>query len=134
MEEEVKFRRKCNSLNEQEQPCGNWPITDETVCFWHSPNHQEAARQARVLGGRRRRTEQVTQVVFDLNDLTSLETLDRIFAIATLDTLQLENSPARSRALIALMKTKLDMNKHTDLDRRIAELQEVTGEDNDIKL
>ena len=60
--------------------------------------------------------------------------LDRVFAIATLDTLQLENSPARSRALIALMKTKMDINKHTDLDQRIAELQEVTGEDNDIKL
>ena len=133
MGKDMKNDRRCASLNEREQPCGSPPLIEEIHCFMHSPSHRDAARKARSLGGQRRQKEQMTEVMFDLNDLMSLEGQERIYAIAVLDTLQLENSPARSRALVALIKTNLDMNKHTDLALRIAELEEVIGEDNDIK-
>ncbi len=133
MDEEVKLRRKCASLNQYGQPCGSPPVDDDTRCFMHSPKHQDAAQKARSLGGQRRKAEQVTQVLFDLNDLTGLELQDRVYFITLVDTLNLEHTTGRSRALISLIKTKIDMNQHAELSQRIAELEQVIGEDNDIK-
>jgi len=133
MDKEVRISRKCTSLNKDDLPCGSPPLYEDVQCFMHSPKHREDAQKARSLGGQRRRKEQATQVIFDLNDLTSLEATDRIFEIVALDTLQLDNTPARSRALIALIKTKIDMNKHADLAQRIAELEEAIGQENAIK-
>jgi hypothetical protein len=133
MGKEVKQRRKCDSLNEQGQPCGTPPLVDEALCLWHSPNHREAAQKARSAGGRRRQKEQMTEVIFDLNDLASLEGQERLYVITVLDTLQLENSPARTRALTALMKTNIDMNQHVEFARRIAELEEAIDQENEIK-
>ena len=104
------------------------------LCFWHSPNRREQARKARSLGGQRREKEQATEFYFDIEDLMSLEGQKRLYTIAVLDTLQLGNSPARSRSLIGLIKLNLDVLQNTDFAQRIAELEEAIGQDNDIEL
>jgi hypothetical protein len=71
------------------------PLREGPYCFWHSPEHEEETKEARRLGGMRRRRERTIAGAFEFNGLASLTDLRRILEIATVNALLLENSVSR---------------------------------------
>lgn len=105
--------------------CRAGPQRDRPYCFAHDPERVEEAAEARRLGGLRRRKEGTIAVAYDLPGLDTLDGIRRVFDIVVADLLGLENTVARSRALIAAATgaTKLlSIGEHED---RIAALEAV---------
>ena len=115
--------RACASRNEQGDPCGQTPLRDGEYCFWHSPEHAEEAAEARRLGGLRRRKEKVVSGSYDIEGLENVGQIRRLVEIAVLDTLALENSIARSRALIAAAGAAAKLLEVGELEERLLALE-----------
>ncbi len=93
------------------------PLRDSDFCVFHDPEHAEAVQEGRRLGGLRRRREGTLAAAYDFDGLDTIKELRRLLEIAALDTLNLENSVARNRALISavLVATKLlEVGEHEE--------------------
>ena len=97
----VMISTSCKFVKEGGERCRAAPMRDGEYCFWHSPEHADEAADARRLGGLRRRKEKVVSGSYDIDGLENVGQIRGLVEIAVLDTLALENSIARSRALIA---------------------------------
>jgi hypothetical protein len=116
-------RRACKATTPDGSPCRAPPLTDGDYCRMHSPKHAEVVQEARRLGGLRRRREVTVQGAFDVEDLGTVAGIVRILEIALLDTLGLENSIARARALGYLAAVGLKALELGDLAARIETLE-----------
>jgi hypothetical protein len=115
--------RRCSAIRADGRACGAVPLRDGPACFWHSAETAEDAAKARRLGGLRRRREKAVAGAYDLVAFDSIPGLRRIIEIAALDALDLDNSPARSRVLIACVFAALRLNLAGDLEARVAALE-----------
>ena len=115
--------RNCAAVNESGDPCGQAPIRDGEHCFWHDPKHAEEAAEARRLGGLRRRKEKVVSGSYDIEGLENVGQIRRLVEIAVLDTLALENSIARSRALVAAVGAAAKLLEVGEREDRILALE-----------
>ena len=105
--------------------CGVAPLRDETLCFWHSPEHASDAAEARRLGGLRRRREKTLQGAYDYDGLDTIAQLRRILDIVVADGLGLESSIARGRLLIAAVIAGAKLLELGDLADRVQALEAV---------
>ena len=85
------------------------PIRGTTFCFSHHPEYQEQAAEARRRGGKRRGDELAIARSYNLGAATSWEDIKAIVRISILDTLELPNSPNRTRALLAAVNTMVSL-------------------------
>ncbi len=115
--------RSCAGVNESGERCRQAPMREGDLCFWHSPEHAEEAAEARRLGGLRRRKEKVVSGSYDIEGLENVGQIRRLVEIAVLDTLALENSIARSRALIAAAGAAGKLLEVGELEERIQALE-----------
>jgi hypothetical protein len=115
--------RTCRFVKEDGAPCRSAPIRGENFCFWHSPGHAEEADEARRLGGLRRRRERTVAGAFEFAGLGTVADIRRLLEVATIDTLSLENSVARSRTLAYLAQTALRCLEVGELEERVALLE-----------
>ncbi len=115
--------RTCTGVNESGERCRQAPLSDGDLCFWHDPKHAEEAAEARRLGGLRRRKEKVVSGSYDIEGLENVGQIRRLVEIAVLDTLALENSIARSRALIAAAGTAAKLLEVGELEERLLALE-----------
>ena len=115
--------RACKEAKEDGTPCSAPPLRDGEFCFWHSPEHAEEAAEARRLGGLRRRKEKVVSGSYDIEGLETVPQIRRLVEIAVLDTLALENSIARSRALIAAAGAAAKLLEVGELEERIQTIE-----------
>jgi len=120
-------KKACAALNGQGEPCQQAPMTDLDHCFWHSPEHERDAQEARRLGGRRRRREHVITGSFDLEGLDTPVKIRRLLEVVAADVLELENSIARARALIYLAATASRLFETSELEERIQALESELG-------
>ena len=93
-------------------------------CFWHTPEREEDAAEARRLGGLRRRRERTVSGAYDFAGLATIESIRRILEIAVLDVLGLENSIARARLLISGALAAAKLLEAGELADRLAELED----------
>ena len=106
---------------------GRLALRDEPFCFWHTPEREEEAAEARRLGGLRRRKKRTLAALYELRR----PALDRgpssaLLEIALFETLGLENSIARSRVLIAAVVAAAPSSwRLGELDERLAALEAV---------
>ena len=114
---------KCAGRQRDGRQCGAPPMRGEDYCLFHSPEHAEDAREARRLGGLRRRREKAVSGAYDFEGLDSVAAIRRILDIAVLDTLGLDNSLARSRTLIAAAQAATRLLEAGELESRIAALE-----------
>ena len=114
---------RCAGTRPDGRGCRSWPMRGEPYCLWHSPDHEDEAQEARRLGGLRRRREKTVAGAYDLNGLASIEDLRRILEISVLDTLGLENSIARSRALMTAVGVGAKLVEVGDLEARVAAME-----------
>jgi len=103
--------------------CQATAMRDSPRCFWHAPDREEDAAEARRLGGLRRRRERTVSGAYDFTGLGSIESIRRILEIATLDALGLENSVARARVLIAAALAATKLLETGELADRLAVLE-----------
>jgi len=113
----------CTYRKPDGEGCRATPIRDGEHCFWHDPKHAEEAAEARRLGGLRRRKEKVVSGRYDIDGLENVGQIRRLVEIAVLDTLALENSIARSRALIAAAGAAGKLLEVGELEERILTLE-----------
>jgi len=118
------MNRRCLSITENGSPCRQAPGQGSDYCFWHDPDHQTEAAEARRLGGMRRRRESTIVGAFEVGDLASVEELRRLLQIAVIDTLGLENSIARSRTLGYLTQVGSVLLEKGEMETRLRELEE----------
>jgi len=121
----VVAKRQCRDLNASGDPCGYAPIKEKDVCFWHDPDSEEQAREARRLGGIRRRREGILQGTYDFGGLASVEDLRRVLEIAAMDALALDNSVARVRALTSIVQVGSKLLEVGELEDRLVSLERI---------
>jgi hypothetical protein len=113
----------CRQLLPSGRPCRAFPLRDSAFCFWHTPEKEEEAAEARRLGGLRRRREKTVAGAYDFAGLGSVESIRRILEIATLDALGLDNSIARARVLIAAALAAARLLEVGELEARVEALE-----------
>ena len=117
-------KRSCAASNAAGSPCGFTPMGGEPFCFWHHPDYEAEAAEARRLGGRRRRREKAIEGAYDLPEsLDSVEAVRRFVNIAALDLLGAESSVARSNSMLRTAGVALKLIETGDMERRIADLE-----------
>ncbi len=115
-------KRRCQARNARGEPCGSPPLKKAAFCLMHSPD-QRAATEARRLGGLRRRREVAVSGAFVFTGLGTVADIRRLVEIAALDTLELENSTARSRTLGSLAHAALKLLEVGELEGRVSALE-----------
>ena len=58
----VVTRANCSAVKDDGSACRAAPLRARQYCFWHDPEHQDDAAEARRLGGLRRRRESAVGV------------------------------------------------------------------------
>jgi hypothetical protein len=117
-------RPKCAFLRPDGSRCGSSPLPESGLCFFHDPAVAKEAAEARRLGGLRRRREGSVAGAYEFVGLDSVEAIRRLLVIASLDTLALDNSLARSRTLVQLAMAATRLLETGELETRLERLQE----------
>jgi hypothetical protein len=117
--------RTCSFRKDDGEPCRAPPLHDSEFCLMHSPDHAEEVAEARRLGGLRRRREKTVAGAYEFEGLRSVEQIRRLLEIGVLDTLGLENSIARSRALAYLAQVSVRLLEVGELEERVQALESV---------
>lgn len=121
--------RRCGHVMEDGGPCRAGPQRERPWCFLHDPEREDEAREARRLGGLRRRREGTLGVAYDLDGLDSVAGIRRILDIAVADALGLENGIARLRILIAAATAATRLLETAELEARLSALEVALGRD-----
>lgn len=117
--------RACTFRKADGGPCGAPPLQDGAFCLWHDPEHQDEVAEARRLGGQRRRRERVVAGAYDFEGLGSVPSIRRLVEVAVMDTLGLENSIARARALAYLAQVATGLLEKGEFEERLASIEAV---------
>lgn len=115
--------RACTFVMPNGRPCRATPLRDEPFCFWHSPETAEDAAEARRLGGLHRRKKKTVGAVFGFQGLRTIEDNQALLETAAIETLALENSIARNRALAGFAAVGAKLIEVGDHEDRICALE-----------
>src|SRR5690349_6735987 len=121
----VAIRRSCAGIRKDGGQCSATPMAEGPYCFWHDPDHAEAAKDARRLGGTRRKREGTIAGTYGIEGLESVGDLRRLLHIVVTDVLALENGVQRARTLLAAIQTGAKLLEVGEHEERIAELEAV---------
>jgi hypothetical protein len=121
------LQRICSGIKQGGERCRQAPLRDREFCFWHDPEHEAEASEARRLGGLRRRREGTLEGAYDLDGLDSVPGIRRVLDIALAEALGLENSIARVRAFISLALAAARLLEIGEQEERLAALEEALG-------
>ena len=116
----------CTHVMPSGRLCRATPLRDEPFCFWHSPETAEEAADARRLGGLHRRKRKTVGAAFGFRGLRTIEDNQALLETATIETLALENSIARNRALATYASIGAKLIEVGDLEERLAVLEAAT--------
>jgi hypothetical protein len=115
--------RRCTYQHPSGRPCRANPMRDEPNCFWHAPETAEEAAEARRLGGLHRRKKKTVAAIYGLGGLRTIEDLLGLLETITIETLVLENSISRNKAVGAFIATAAKLLEVGDLAERLAALE-----------
>lgn len=113
----------CTSLRADGRPCKATPLRDEPYCFFHSPETAEEAADARRLGGLHRRKRKSVSTVYGFAGLRTIGDNQALLETAVIETLAIENSISRNRALAAMAATGGKLIELGDLAERVTALE-----------
>ncbi len=117
-------KRSCTASNAGGSPCGFSPMGGEPFCFWHHPDYEAEAAEARRLGGRRRRREKAIEGAYDLPEsLDSTGGISRLLDITTKDLLGMKPSIARTNALLRVVREARELMETGNLAQDLADVK-----------
>ena len=117
-------RPACRERKKNGRPCRAPALRAGSACFWHAPESTEAAAEARRLGGLRRRREGTVGGAYAVEGFRTGADLQRVLELALADTLELENSIARTRALAHLVSVGARVKETTEWEERLRALED----------
>jgi hypothetical protein len=91
----------------------------------HSPEHAEAAMEARRAGGVNKRRESTLATVYEFDGLDSVEHIQRLFEIAGFEALALPAGPNKCRILVQVGLAGLRALGVGDHEERLQEIEAV---------
>lgn len=115
--------RPCTHLMPSGRPCRATPMRDEPFCFWHAPETAEEAAEARRIGGIHRRKKKTVASIYGFDGLRTIEGNQALLETAAIETLALENSLARNRALGGFAAIGAKLVEVGDHEERLAALE-----------
>ena len=115
--------RGCTTEMPDGRLCQAPAMRGKTVCFWHNPESAEAAAESRRLGGLHRRKSQSLATIYDFSGLRTIEGAQRLLETAAIESLALENSVQRNRALISAATGAGKLIELSDHEARIRALE-----------
>ena len=113
----------CSAILQGGQRCRATPMHGASMCFFHSPETQDEAKEARRLGGMRRRREGAVAGAYEFEGLGTSADLRRLLEIAATDALALENSVARVRAITSIAQVGARLLEVGELEARLEALE-----------
>src|SRR5687768_15820590 len=119
------MRRTCKSLNEEGRPCRQAPGIDKEFCYWHDPENEREANEARRMGGLNRRREQTLATIYQVEGVDSIGDVQRFIEIALMGNLALDNSVQRNRAIVDAAMAALKVYEQTELARKVEQIESV---------
>ena len=102
-------------------------LRGRTLCYWHEPDSSDAAQEARRVGGHHRRKAKSVATIYDFSGLRTVESAQRLLETAAIETLALENSIARNRALISAAAGAGKLIEAGDLSDRLSAVEAAVG-------
>jgi hypothetical protein len=102
-------------------------MRDEPFCFWHAPETTEDAAEARRLGGLNRRKKRTIAAIYGFHGLRTIEDLQAMLETAAFETLALENSIARNRAVASIVAIGAKLIEVGELEERLASIEAAVG-------
>jgi hypothetical protein len=109
------------------RPCRATPLRDEAHCFWHSPETAEEAAEARRVGGLHRRKKKTVASIYGFHGLRTIEDLQSLLETAAIETMALENTIARNRAIGGFVAVGAKLIEVGELEARIEVLEVASG-------
>lgn len=119
--------RACKATNARGEPCGAPALEGSDFCFWHDPAKAKARAAARQKAGRNRRRGKADPSFAEAmqeRDFRTLEDIVGLLEVAIHQTLELENSVSRNRALGYLARSWADVYETGELERRLEVLED----------
>jgi len=119
--------RACTYQRPDGRSCRATPRRDVPYCFWHAPETAEEAAEARRLGGLHRRKKKTVAAIYGVGGLRTIDDLQGLLETAVIETMALENSISRNRAIAGMVATGAKLIETGELEERIAALELATG-------
>jgi len=115
---------RCTATTKAGTPCQGYAPPGGDLCFWHDPERATERAAARSRGGAARHARKLgTPGDPDAVELQAPADWLAIVALATRDTMRLENSVSRNRTLGYLATTAARLFEATELEERLAALE-----------
>jgi hypothetical protein len=114
---------RCGAIVDSGERCRARPMHGSSFCFWHNPETQTDAAEARRLGGRRRHREGALSGAYEVDGLGNVTDLRRVLEIALYDTLGQESTIPRNRTLVAIVQMGARLLEVGELEERLAMLE-----------
>jgi hypothetical protein len=109
------------------RPCRATPLRDEPFCFWHAPETAEEAAEARRVGGLHRRKKKTVGAIYGFHGLRTIEDLQSLLETAAVETMALENTIARNRAIGGFVAVGAKLIEVGELEARVEVLELALG-------
>ena len=119
--------RACTYQRPDGRSCRATPMRDEPFCFWHAPETAEEAAEARRLGGLHRRKKKTVASIYGVGGLRTIDDLQGLLETAAIETMALENTISRNRAIAGMVAIGAKLIETGELEERIAALELATG-------
>ena len=117
--------RACTELTVSGRACRATPMTDQTYCFWHSPDTTDDLAEARRTGGYHRRKKRTVATVYGFSGLRSIEDHQDLLETIVVETMALENSLSRNGTVNRMLQTGAKFLELGDHEKRLAALEAV---------
>ena len=120
-------KRACKGITNGGERCSAPPLIDGDYCFWHDPEHEADAAEARRVGGLRRKRESTLQGAYQVEGTDSIQGIRRFLDVAMFDLLSLENSVQRNRAIISGVLVAAKLHEVGEMEERMAAVEAALG-------
>lgn len=120
-------KRACKGISKGGERCSAPPLNDRDSCFWHDPEHQTEAAEARRLGGLRRKREGALEGAYDLQGLDTVAGIRRFLQIGLMDLVGLENTVARDRVIFTGVLAAAKLLEVGELEERLEAVEAALG-------
>jgi hypothetical protein len=125
----LPFRRRCKGIVLLTgEACKQAPLRDKDLCYWHDPENEKAAQEARRDGGLRRKRESTLAGAYEFEGILTDGGIARLLDIAAFDTLAQEAGHQKSRTLIAIVLAAEKVVHAAEVEERLIALESVMGD------
>lgn len=124
-----RTQRRCKArVLTTGEDCRQSPLRERDYCYWHDPENEEAAQEARRHGGLRRKRESTLAGAYDFDGITSEGALARLLDVAAYDALALDAGLGKVRAIVAIVQVGEKVLLAQDFEQRLNEIESVLGD------